>query len=264
MSTMKRKKKAKIPPPSLAIKRVKPITAVREAIAEVRKRKPVRPLTAALVPPENMETETPTLAYLRYSAGITYTANMDGLTVQDLAAMPMFKDVGLSRLQYWRSKDKWDERRREILERWREQLERKVGSEIIQARITDMKRLEGLYCKALTKLEGDYIPANSWEGMAGAAVKLSKTLDDMRQRIGADLLPQTGIAGGSGSALALPQAKFEAEEIRAAAMTIIESRRAKIRDEAAKLNVKALDEPQSQDQGADVQKVDKNRGSSTP
>jgi hypothetical protein len=187
-----------------------------------------RPLSS-IEPPD----EADGMRYLRYAAGLFYTTDLRGTTVPEMAKHPVYGAASLRTLEKWCAKDRWIERRKQNLEAWREQIARGIGNELARVRTEQLVRLQAVFELALAKLENDLVDAKSWEGVAGALVKLAEVMDTWRDKIRGDVIP--GIARSlDPPAQARPQ--LTDEEARAAAMVIIHKRREQMRLEAARQN----------------------------
>lgn len=173
--------------------------------------------------------------FLRYSAGIFYTTDLNQCSIADLAKHPIYRAVPQWKLEEWSSADSWVDRRREIQERWRRQIEVSVGNELVRARVRNLKSLQDVYDKALEKLtdsvEDQVLEAKSWEGVAGALVKLAQLMDQWRTELAREIFSNPMIMGGAAgdaadqrAATAPNHAKLTVDEARAAAITILRQR----------------------------------------
>jgi hypothetical protein len=186
-----------------------------------------RPPLSSIEPPE----EADGMRYLRYAAGLHYTTDLRGSTLAAMAKHPVYGAVSLRTLEKWCRKDGWVERRRQNLEAWREQIARGIGNELTRVRTEQLKRLQAISDQAIAKLENNLVDAKSWEGVAGVLVKLAELMDDWRDKIRGDVVPDLS-RGFDPPAQARPQ--LSDEEARAAAMVIIHKRREQMRLEAAR------------------------------
>ena len=88
------------------------------------KKTPVRAIIRrAAINTDMPEPEEASRPVLRYLAGLHYSTDLNGTTLREMHGHPMFKGVGFSTLEKWSATDGWSERRREVLERWRVQIE---------------------------------------------------------------------------------------------------------------------------------------------
>jgi len=166
-------------------------------------------------------------AYLRYAAGIYYSTDLNACTVDEMAKHPVYGTVPLYRLKRWSWEDEWLKMREANKEKWRQRIEAAIGNKLAQARVRQLEGLERIYNKALEKLEHDLVKANTWEGVAGILVRLAEVMDESRSKMAAEVWPSMVThAGDNGNMQSMVRPKLSREEARAAAMLIIEKRRA--------------------------------------
>ena len=174
-------------------------------------------------------------AYLRYSAGIYYTTDMKGCTVEDLTRHPIYGVVPFRTLEGWCGKDKWVERRKAIQEDWRKKIEMAIGSQLARLRLAQLETLQRVYNKALEKLEGDMVAAKTWEGVATVLVRIAEIMDEFRGKVGSEIWANMGVGGTehlqAGNSM-LGRPKLSQEEARAAALTILQHRREETQQKA--------------------------------
>ena len=127
------------------------------------------------------------------------------------------------------------------LDNWRQQVERSIGNELTRTRTQQLNRLQSIFERAVTKLENDVVLAKSWEGVAAVLVKLAELLDNWRDKIKADSVPQIA---GAFSPPSQTRPKLTDEEARAAAMLILQRRREQMRLDAARQNADQGENPE--------------------
>jgi len=259
MATKKRAKKVmttpapkKRPPPK---KRSKPKVKTRKAV---------------VMAPEVVKVEIPTDAngsqnWLRYAAGLQYTTDLNGRSVRALCEDPMFASVPLSTMEKWSLKDNWSPRRRELLDRWRAQIEARVGDRLIQHKmllVDQMEKIQTQLFKRLMPLDHDWeagdivnYPGKLIEpveickvcgltrmqhldpflGVSGdkavdALLKLIKVREEMAEAI-MHVTTKPGYGMGAAAGLTpqvgLDKPKLSTDEVRSAAMAILKRRRQK-------------------------------------
>lgn len=187
--------------------------------------------------PENLVPEpgTESWAYLRFAAQIHYTTDLQGTTVEKMHKHPMFSRVPLSTLQAWSKHDKWVMKRKEVLEKWRAQIERTVGERLVQARIQALERVTKIRDRLLKKLEEEnslmLLPADK---AVNALVKLMQMEWDMSEVVLGTILPKLQNAPGQptddGTIPHVP--RLSPEEARDAAKAILASRRKMMRGQS--------------------------------
>ena len=156
--------------------------------------------------------------YVRYSAGIYYTTDLGGCTLEQMSKHPIYSHVPIKKLYYWFSHDKWHERRAALREQWRKIIESRIGNELAKARASQLEAMNRVYQVALNKLEGNLVQAKSWEGVLVAFVRLTEVMEEFREKLARDL-------PAAGAGLPAPiRPKLNKEEIREAALMIVKKR----------------------------------------
>lgn len=165
--------------------------------------------------------ESPTKDYLRYSAGIFYTTDLGGCTLDDMLRHPIYRDVPRRTLEFWSQHDKWGERRKAVRADWQKIIEDRIGNELAKARAQQLEAMMRVYNVALRKLETEAVEAKSWEGVVMAFTRLIELMEEFREKIGRDLPP---VATGMVTAMSPVRPKLTSSEARAAAMEIVRMR----------------------------------------
>lgn len=219
-----------------------------------------------VIPEQEIPDETnATKEFLRYAAGLHYTTDLNGITLAQLCEHPMFKTVSLKTMERWSVKDGWGDRRREVMERWRVQIEARVGNKLIQTKIAlveQMEKIQNHLFKRLVPLDHDYDPGDwvhigksempiqvckvcgatqmqhfdPFVGVSGdkavdALLKLVKVREEMAEAIlQVTATPGYGLghttsAGAHGGPVGLERPKISTEEARSAARAILQQRR---------------------------------------
>lgn len=107
------------------------------------------PVPQVVVP----EPEDATREYIRYSAMIHYTTELNGTTVEKMCTEhPMFKGIPVRTMQKWMTKDKWSERRQEVLESWRVAVEARIGDVLMKKQLEAVKKVSVIRDKLLDRL----------------------------------------------------------------------------------------------------------------
>lgn len=197
-----------------------------------------RPTKTTIEPPPigEEDPEDVNFKYLRFSAGVYYTTDLQGVTVAQMSKHPIYSCVSRKTLDAWCTADKWVERRREVQQRWRRKIEDKVADELARTRIEQLKGLEKVYSKALKKLEDNLVEAKSWEGVATALVKVAQLMDDWREKIGGtvvSVIPDTRHSESGQSPLTgKMKSQLTEREARDMALMIMKKRREEMRASA--------------------------------
>lgn len=224
-------KKKKNPPkrrttPAIEVPLRQPIAA-RVAIAKSQGRSAPKG-KSTLTPPSQQQT----MQWLRFSAGLYYTTDFQGTTVEKMAKHPIYGAVKLTTLRTWCAEDRWVTRRSQNLERWREAIERKIASEIVKARQDQLERLRAIFDKTAKKLEDDVVEPKSYEGLMQALVKLASLMDEWNEKLGRAIIPDMPIATPTEASIAAPQTKPQLTdaEARESAKVIMSMRRQRLRE----------------------------------
>ena len=98
------------------------------------------------------EPDKRTREFLRYVAGLQYTTSLNGISVRELCETGMFSSVPTQTMTKWAMADKWSDRRREILESWREQVEQRIGSKLVQQKMKLVEQFQDIQDTLLEKL----------------------------------------------------------------------------------------------------------------
>lgn len=223
------KKKKKLPPPKKKKKGKK-----KKAD---KKRQPVAKTISVEVPaivvgPE----EESSLTRVRWSAAHYYASNLDGVSIRDMAEHPAFGIVSKSTIERWSREDKWLERRRDMQERIRVQVEGAISTDIARQRSEQLLTLQTIFVDAVSKLipkgkKGQIPEVKSYEGLVNAVTRLAETLDSHRERLGETIIPQMFTPSADEavdvkSITVKPQ--LTPDEARAAAKLMIKMRREEI------------------------------------
>ena len=196
-----------------------------------------RPIPVTLEAPAG-DTEESSYEYLRFAAGIVYTTDVHGITLDALSKIAPYNRVHPKTIDIWCAKDQWVARRAQIQLDWRKQIERKIGQEVVQQAITDLDTTNTLFEAAAEKLATNAAAPHSYEGMLNASIKLMEWRSDLREKIYNVAAPTPG--GSAGQSAGMPTPNFSAEEARAAAKVIIQLRREQIRSEQEKHDAETL------------------------
>lgn len=186
------------------------------------------PGKAKFEPPETGDS----FHYKRFAAGMYYTTDLQGVTIEQLNRHPMFRDVSFHTLRHWCVEDKWADRRKANLAKWQRAIESKIGTELLKARSKDLVELRGIYNRMITKLKGRALKAKSYEGMVNALTKLADLMDAWSEKISANFVPDVPLESGSVSLGLMAhetRPKLTTQEARAAAKAVLTQRRQETR-----------------------------------
>lgn len=179
--------------------------------------------------------------WLRRLAGIHYTTSLEGISIRAMSEDPIFSSVAEETLEHWSMRDGWVARRNQYYDGIEAQTRRQIGEEQLKATIEQVKDLEAIAGKIHTKLSNDEVDPGTYEGMAGALLKVVGMINDMRTKIASTLGPVAGEDQAPVDARIVP--KLSAEEAFAGAHAILELRKA----EMAKL-MDAKEEPDAEEE----------------
>lgn len=217
------------------------MTKRRRGVArqKFQKRTPVRPgdrriragdksLVIDSIPDEK------SLFYLRWAAGVYFSTSINGVTIRDISTHPVFSAASHDQIKKWAADDGWIEQRRSMLERIRTTIEARIGGEIVQYRLGQMKDLQEVYTKSIDILmnrSGGMPPVvNSYEGLLNATIKLVTTLDEFREKFGRQVSPVLAGQGHQDAAGVLPvRPKLTPSEARIVAKAMLVKHREETR-----------------------------------
>lgn len=217
----RRKKRPPASAPSL------PAPTIEVPLVAPQGRKP----TTQLVMPEG---ESATLVEIRYWAGVFYTTDVRQRSVRDMLEVPKFAHLNLKTLEYWCVKDEWVRRRQDFLDKMRQSIEHRIGTEIVRKRLQELEKMETLIESLYGKLSTGFWEVKSLESAVTALVRLMARADTVREKLIQDL-PMTIMEGASnGSPVVRPV--LSPEEMRAMASMLMRQRREQTRAERAAMD----------------------------
>lgn len=195
------------------------------------------------------------LMRLRMEAQYLYVSSLDGITISDIAKDPRFAGaVAPKTLENWSQKDKWNEKRRDMLAKLHGNLDQQMRGVLtasLQARIADLQAIRD---EAVSRLRAAYrdgrpvLEAKSWEGVAKVLMTANQELDDLRQQTAGNLLPgevaDPGMAQIAEKTEGHPGTKveYDDDELRTAAKAILQKRRAALREARGREGQSQVDE----------------------
>jgi hypothetical protein len=198
-----------------------------EILLEPEPAKGGRPPESTYIPPAPDAQGT---HYPRFAAGMYYTTDLKGATIEQLHRHPMWNRFSIYTLHQWSREDQWVERRRANMERWQRAIEARIGTEVVKARMADLGEVREIYQKMIKKLKGKALKARSYEGMVSALVKLAELMDGWSERLSKEFVPEAPMGGelgiGHGHEV---KPSISAEEARVAAKAIMQDRRQQLR-----------------------------------
>lgn len=121
--------------------------------------------------------------FLRQLAEAVFATDQAGLTLDQLHQRPEFRDVPLATIYRWSADDKWQEKRRVFIEGWKQQIQRRIGDQLVQTRLSEMGRMQKVYDIGMKKLEDGLAQANSWEGVAAVLIRIADLIDKWRESV---------------------------------------------------------------------------------
>lgn len=207
----KPKKRKKRPPP----KKKPPVAEqVRDIIAD----------TTVEVLAVN-DDDQPSKAWLKRMAELMYVTTQSAVSVKKIHDMPEFKGrMHLITMGRWCREGRWLQKRDEYFTALQEKIKARVASATVQSRVKQLKLFEGMFLDVLEKLAES--EPGTYEGMVGAAIKLAKAMEDLRTLIAEEVVPASHLhmLGTVDGPTITPELTHG--EARAAALAIIEERRA--------------------------------------
>jgi hypothetical protein len=228
---IKRKKKAKRPPPTSRPKRV----PIRQKVTIEKPADEVgRPSKTKI----EIQADAPTTTWIRHLAATNYVTDPDGRSVRwHYENDPRCHIVALDTMERWAAVDGWVERRRQFVDKLNKKAEGRMANVLFQERLKDLRNREALLREARNRLMPEdktaALPSNSFESLLNAYTRLSTEVDDMRQKLADTVLP--GVLAApvatdeeSGQAMHV-RPQLSEDEKRAAASVILKIRRDKHR-----------------------------------
>lgn len=209
-----------------------------EALVPTEPRLHSQGTTTAVPPPkpdkvDSRESKAALFRWLRWAAGMYYTTDLRGCTIEQLAKHPMFKIVSIYTLAEWSQEDRWVDRRRVNLEQWRRAIENKIGSEVVRAQTEMVSRIRVLFDKVYAKVEASAVEGNTAQ-LVNSLVKLAELMDTMNDKIARAVIPDMPAQVQSMAAGPAEGAKpnLGQTEARAAAKLVLKMRRDEMREKA--------------------------------
>lgn len=173
--------------------------------------------------------------FLRFSAGLYYTTDLNGPSMAQMAKHPVFGKVTIDTLYYWSTQDRWVERRRVNIDNWRRTMENKIGNELVKMRTDMLSDLRTVFDKSLKKLTSGKLKARSYEGMVTALVRLAELMDSWNDKLFHAAIPDMPVVSAVGSSAPMEsKPRLSKEEAHKAASAILEMRRNEMRAALAK------------------------------
>lgn len=154
-------------------------------------------------------------ARLRVQAGLAYVGHAQGVSLEDLSKDSRFSAVSLRTLERWCKADKWVEQRQSFISNWQEMARKRLAGQLAQARIDELDLLEEIQDAGLAKIRQDAVAPKSLEGVMKATIEALKYKDELREKIGADVIDKT-VEGATGLPAELPPDLTEVEAAEAA------------------------------------------------
>lgn len=138
-------------------------------------------------------------ALARREAALAYVTSIEGLTIKQIHGQPEFAHLSLRTLENWSTQDRWAERRRDYLEKAFARTERTIGSDLVQARVRELRLLEKIVAGLdeagwSENADGSVtltLQPKSLEAWARTRLDYSEALDKLRAQLAAHLLPDS-------------------------------------------------------------------------
>jgi hypothetical protein len=144
---------------------------------------------------------------LRHLGETLFCMDPDGISTNDLAAMPEFALVQPATIRTWAVEGNWLQKRRDVMRRWRRKVEDRLAEKIVKQRLGALDDMERLYKTTMSYVSaGDdgviAVQPRSYEGTVATALKIEKHMAELRR----EMLTVAGSAvDGRGPERAAPQ-----------------------------------------------------------
>lgn len=165
---------------------------------------------------------------LRHRALLFYCYENQASSIASMSQQAPFNQVALRTLECWSAADRWQERRQQAQERWAIRVQERIGNQLVQKRVDQLRSLEKLDVQIGEFLESGSLEFKSLESGISALVRLAQCMDDLREKVLGDLpraRPQTP------EKALVPD--LTPDEAREAAKAILEIRRNRMSAESA-------------------------------
>lgn len=161
--------------------------------------------------------------WLRRLAEVSYVTSQKAITVNTLWDRYPYKNkVSFRTMQDWCREDGWVEQREQYYRGLEEQIKRKMASAQVQSSMRLLKYLDSMFGNIIKKLDENEVEPGTYEGMVGAALKVSKTIDEIRSKVSSELVPDRTASPEDMSKNVIPV--LTEDEARKAALAVIQSR----------------------------------------
>lgn len=166
------------------------------------------------------------MQWLRHYAGVKYVTSLEDMTIRQLALDPEMSGVSLVTLERWCAEDRWVDKRMQYLTDARKNIEKKLGNRLVNERVKTLQKIDEVLDNAMTKLLGNVVQANSFEGLMSAAIRTAEFREKLLDKILAGIGPME--IGSSGDLQDPTRAKpnLSVDEVRDMARVVLTRRRA--------------------------------------
>ena len=168
------------------------------------------------------ETDKLTLARrngrLRADAGLAYMSDPACSSIEKLSKDPRFDSVSKRTLERWATEDGWVERKQKFLAKWTEEAKKKLGSQLMEARIAEMEQLLEMRDIGMSFVRDPTVRPKSWEGAVRGVLETNGRIEGLAKDLSSDLMPP-------GAANIKVEVDMSEGELDAAAQAILEQRR---------------------------------------
>lgn len=158
---------------------------------------------------------------LRADAGLAYMSDPACSSIDKLSKDPRFSSVSKRTLERWASEDGWVERKQSFIAKWTEEAKKKLGSQLMEARITEMEQLLEMREIGMDFVRDPTVRPKSWEGAVRGVLETNTRIENLTKELSNDLMPP-----GSSSNV-IVEVDMSEGELDAAAQAILEQRRQK-------------------------------------
>lgn len=135
---------------------------------------------------------------LRRAALLDYVRSDEGLTIRQLHEMPEYAHLAIRTLEKWSTIDRWSERRKAWIEGFLKRAENRLGNDIIQSRIKELRALESIKdaldrAGVVQNPDGSVVLTlvpKTLEGWARVRLDYGEALERLRAGLGEHIIPQ--------------------------------------------------------------------------
>lgn len=117
----------------------------------------------------------------RLAAEIHFTTDLNACSLADLHDHPLFHDIPLKTLQDWAVDGGWLAKREAVIERWRKQIEDRIGEQLVKQRLAAVQELTCIRTAILWRLkpaDHEFAPSGKYKNVCMTCKRSVLTHDD--------------------------------------------------------------------------------------